>query len=75
LKRHKKEEEDQVGEGGNNKLNKRGGIKSLKNATGCCMGRMDQLSDGCEGDEILRPQTFEMGVVVLVNEILKPYYH
>ncbi len=74
MKRHKKEE-DQVGEGGNNKLNKKGGIKSLKNAIGRCMGRMDQLSDACEGDEILHPQTFEMGVVVLVNEILKPYYH
>jgi hypothetical protein len=51
------------------------GIKSLESATKLRMGRMDQLLDACEGDEILHPHTFEMGMAVLVNEILKPYYH
>jgi hypothetical protein len=38
------------------------------------MGRMGQLLDACEGDGKLCPQTFGMGVAVLVNKILKPYY-
>ncbi len=58
-----------------NKLSRREGIKSLESAIGHRMGRMDQLSNACKGDEILHPQTFKMGMVVLVNKVLKPYYH
>jgi hypothetical protein len=38
------------------------------------MGRMDQLSNACEDDENPHPQTFGMGVTILVSRILKPYY-
>jgi hypothetical protein len=57
-----------------NRLNNRGNIGSSKNAIGCPMGRMDQLSNACEGDEKLCLQTFGMGVAILVNGLLKPYY-
>jgi len=73
LKEHKKEE-DQAREGGMSKLSKKGGIKNLESAIRHHMGRMDQLSDAYEGDENPHPQTFGMGVTILVNNILKPYY-
>jgi hypothetical protein len=38
------------------------------------MGRMDQLSNACESDEKPHPQIFGMGMIILVNKILKPYY-
>jgi len=54
------------------KLNKRGNIRSLESVTRHRMGRMDKLSNACEGDKKSLPQTFEMGVVVLVNGYKKP---
>jgi hypothetical protein len=53
----------------------RGCIESLESAIGHHMGRMDQLLNACEGDRKLCPKTFRMGMVVLLNKILKPYYH
>ncbi len=55
-------------------MSKRGNIKSSKSAIRRHI-EMDQLLDACEGDENLRPQTFGMAVTILVNLILKPYYH
>jgi hypothetical protein len=55
-------------------LSRRGSIKNLESVTGHHMGRMNQLSNACEGDGKLHPHTFKMGMVVLVNKILKPYY-
>jgi hypothetical protein len=31
-----------------NRLSRRGNMGGLESATGCCMGRMDQLSNACE---------------------------
>jgi hypothetical protein len=55
-------------------LSKRRSIESLESVTRRPIGKMDQLSNACEGDEKLCSQTFGLGVAVLVNEILKPYY-
>lgn len=57
------------------KLNMRRSIKSSESAIRQHMGMMDQLLDACEGDENPHPQTFGMGTTILVNMILKPYYH
>jgi hypothetical protein len=73
-KRHKEEMDDWTKEGGMNRLSKRKSIESLESVTRRPIGRMDQLSNPCEGDEKLCSQTFGLGVAVLVNEILKPYY-
>jgi hypothetical protein len=56
------------------RLSMRGSIRGLETATRRCMGRMDQPLDAYEGDGKPCPQTFGMGVAVLVNRILKPYY-
>jgi hypothetical protein len=56
-------------------LSKRWSIKSSESANRHHIGRMDQLSNACERDAKLHPQTFRMGAMILVNGILKPYYH
>jgi hypothetical protein len=56
------------------KLSKRRNIISLENANGCHMGRMDQLSDACEGDKKSCPQAFEIVATILMIGIMKPYY-
>jgi hypothetical protein len=38
------------------------------------MGRMDQLSDACEGDGKSCPQTFRIAAMILVIGKMKPYY-
>jgi hypothetical protein len=56
------------------RLSMRGEHRGLESVTGHRMGKMDQLSDAYEGDGKPCPQTFGMGVIVLVNRILKPSY-